>query len=362
MRLYLFFLVLITMLVTAIPCSAEIYKYQKGGVWFYTNTPPQDMPDERQEMVESGGTVLPSPDLDAAPLLSDYPAHNAIEKAAAATVVVKTAVGNGSGFFISTRGHIITNKHVVRTPEEQAKQIDDYFEQIDQNAEDWEKRFAREKEQLKAYKDKLDQLKETAERENERSRKASYENEYQHRKQEYDDWEADYRKRYQEFRSRLNQYESRRGSYQYSRSVADLAQSFTIVLVDDTELHARLIALSEKNDLALLKLDGYRTPALQSATGHRLAQGDPVYAIGNPANLKNTVTSGIFSGYEGDFLQTNAQINPGNSGGPLIDPDGRVLGINTKKQTGSAIEGLGFAIPIQTALDEFSNYLMPVQK
>ena len=357
MRWYLSFLVLIAMLPPAIPCSAKIYKYQKGGVWYYTNSPPQDMPAERQEMDESGGTVSPSSGRDGAPLLKDYPAHNAIEKAATATVVVKTAMGSGSGFFISNSGHIITNKHVVRTPEQQAKQIDDFFEKADKNAEDGKKRFAREKEQLKAYKAKLDRLKKAAEKENDRSRKASYENEYRYRKQEYDDWEADHSSRYQKFKSRLDQYESRRGSYQYSRSVADLAQSFTVVLVDDTELYARLIALSDENDLALLKVDGYRTPALEPAKGHHLAQGDQVYAIGNPANLKNTVTSGIFSGYEGDFLQTNAQINPGNSGGPLIDPDGHVLGVNTKKKVGSAIEGLGFAIPIQTVMEEFQPYL-----
>ena len=82
-----------------------------------------------------------------------------------------------------------------------------------------------------------------------------------------------------------------------------------------------------------------------------------MYAIGNPAKLRNTVTSGIFSGFAGSFIQTNAQINPGNSGGPLIDPAGRVLGVNTKKKVGSAIEGLGFAIPIDTVLQEFGSHL-----
>jgi serine protease Do len=355
-RPYWLFLLLITLSLPAMPCPAKIYKYRKDGVWCYTNSPPQDMPEERQEMHESSGTVTPASG-GGTPLLKDYPAGNAIEKAAVATVQVKTALGHGSGFFISTSGHIITNKHVVRTPQQQARKIDDYFEQTDKSADEIKKRFAREKEQLKAYKAKLERLKEAAKKENDRSRKASYENEYRLRKQEYDDWEADHRKRYQEFESQLDQYESSRGNYKYSRSVADLAQSFKVVLVDDAELYARLIALSEKNDLALLKVDGYQTPALLPATGRRLAQGDQVYAIGNPADLKNTVTSGIFSGYEGTLLQTNAQINPGNSGGPLIDPEGRVLGVNTKKKIGNAIEGLGFAIPIQTALDEFGRYL-----
>ena len=356
MRLYLFFLILIAMMQPAIPCSAKIYKFQKDGVWYYTDTPPQDMPEERQEIVESSTTVPPSGQ-DGKLLLKDYPAQNAIERAATATIFIKTALGSGSGFFISTSGHIITNKHVLRTPEQQAKQVDEFFQNTDKTAEEWEKRLNREKKQLEEYKAELDQLKKTAENESDRSRKESYEKEYRQRKQDYDEWESDHLKRYQEFKSQLEQYESRRGNYQYSRSVADLAQSFKVILVDDTELYARLIALSEKNDLALLKVDGYQTPALLPATSHRLAQGDQVYAIGNPANLKNTVTSGIFSGYEGDLLQTNAQINPGNSGGPLIDADGRVLGVNTKKKIGDAIEGLGFAIPIQTALDEFSRYL-----
>lgn len=349
-------LLLIVMLTPAMPCTAKIYKYQKDGVWYYTDTPSTDMPEESQEMAESGKTVSASGQQGAV-LLKEYPARNAIEKAATATVAVKTAMGNGSGFFISSSGYIITNKHVVRTPEHLAKQVDDYFKQVDQSAEDMEKRFSRERKRLKAYKAKLDRLKKTAENEKDRSRKKSYEDEYRYRRQEYNDLEAEYEKRYKAYKSRLDQYTSRRGSYEYSRSVADLAQSFTVVLVDDTELYARLIAISEKHDLALLKVDGYQTPALQPATGHFLAQGDQVYAIGNPADLKNTVTSGIFSGYEGDLLQTNAQINPGNSGGPLINAGGRVLGVNTKKKIGSAIEGLGFAIPIQIALQEFKSYL-----
>jgi serine protease Do len=356
MRLLLLFLVMVTILPSAIPCSAKIFKYQKDGVWYYTDTPPPDMPKNRQELAECSKTVT-SPNQGGTLLLKDYPFHNAIEKAATATVAIKTAIGYGSGFFISTNGHIITNKHVVRMPVQQSQQVDDYFNRVDQRAEAMKTRFAREQEQLKAYKIKLDRLKRTAEKESDRSRKASYEEEYRSRKLEYDAWESDYHKRYQEFQSQLDQYESGRGNFQYSRSIADLAQSFTVILVDDTQLYARLVALSDKHDLALLKIDGYQTPALQPATAHHLAQGDQLYAIGNPDNLRNTVTSGIFSGYEGTFIQTNAQINPGNSGGPLIDPDGRVLGINTKKKTGSAIEGLGFAIPIQTALEDFNQYL-----
>jgi serine protease Do len=356
MRLLSLLLVLVTILLAVAPGAAKIYKYQKDGAWYYTDTPPPDMPKESQEIAESG-KAAPPPSQGGTLLLKDYPARNAIEKAATATVAVKTALGYGSGFFISTSGHIITNKHVVRTPEQQTKKVDDFFDRVDQRAENIEKKLAREREQLDQYKVKLDRLKKMADNESDRSRKKSYEDEYQYRKKEYDDWAADYQRRKKEFKAQLDQYESGRGDYNYSRSVANLSQSFSVVLVDDTELYAHLVAVSEKNDLALLKVDGYQTPALLPGKAHQLAQGDQVYAIGNPANLRNTVTSGIFSGYEGSLIQTNAQINPGNSGGPLIDPDGHVLGVNTKKKIGSAIEGLGFAIPIQTALEDFSRYL-----
>lgn len=343
-------------LLPACPGSAKIIKYQKNGVWYYTDTPTEEVPKERQEMPESNNAA-PPPSPGGTLLLKEFPARNAIEKAATATVTIKTAIGYGSGFFISPSGYIVTNKHVVRTLEHEGKKIDDFFDKVDRRAEDIQKQLADEKKRLEQYQDKLKHLKKMAENESDKARKKSFEDEYQYRKQEYESWENDYRQRKKEFQSQLKQYESGRGDYNYSRSVTDLSQSFKIVLVDDTELYARLVAVSEKHDLALLKLDGYQTPALRPGNVHQLAQGDQVYAIGNPADLHNTVTSGIFSGYEGAFIQTNAQINPGNSGGPLVDSEGRVLGINTKKKIGNAIEGLGFAIPIKTALDEFSRYL-----
>jgi serine protease Do len=356
MRFILIILVLIALTAPTTPCSAKIYKYQRDGVWYYTDTPPPDMPSTTEEVVESARPAPPSTP-GGALLLKDYPARNAIEKAAVATVAIKTPIGYGSGFFISTNGYILTNKHVIRTPEQQSHRIDAYFDQVDNRAEEIEEKFHAEQRRLDSYKIKLERLEQLAKDENDPSRKKSYADEYQFRKQEYDDWYAGFQQRKQKFASQLKQYQSGREDYAYRRSVADLSHSFTVILVDDTELYAHLVAISANHDLALLKIDGYQTPALKPAVSHLLAQGDPVYAIGNPAMLRNTVTSGIFSGYEGDFIQTNAQISPGNSGGPLIDADGQVLGINTKKKIGSAFEGLGFAIPIQTALDDFRSYL-----
>jgi len=356
MRVYSLFLVIILLLVSATSSPGKIYRYQKDGTWHFTDSPPADMPTDHQEMVESGRTTA-SPGEGGGVLLKDYPARNAIEKAAVATVEIKTAIGAGSGFFISTDGHILTNKHVIRMPDQQSERVDDYFRRVDHRAEEIENKLAAEKKRLDDYRAGLERLRQTADNETIPSRKKSYEDEYQYRKKEYDRWRADYQNRKKTFQSQFDQYDAKRRDFDYSRSVADLSQTFTVILVDDTKLYAHLVAVSENHDLALLKVDGYRTPALLPAEVYRLRQGDPVYAIGNPANLRNKVTSGIFSGFEGSYIQTNAQISPGNSGGPLIDPNGRVLGINTKKKIGSGFEGLGFAIPINAAISDFSRYL-----
>jgi S1-C subfamily serine protease len=82
-----------------------------------------------------------------------------------------------------------------------------------------------------------------------------------------------------------------------------------------------------------------------------------VYAIGSPAGVADSVSSGIVSGYDESFIRTDARIYPGNSGGPLVGEDGRVIGINTMKQITRKFEGMGFAIPVWTALEEFRRYL-----
>ena len=349
-------IVMLCLLAAASSSPAKIYQYKKDGRWFFTDTPPADMPADHREMTETGAAAH-SALQGTAELLADYPARNAIEKAAMATVAIETAVGYGSGFFISGAGHIVTNKHVVRIPTDKARQIDDYFSRMDDRAGEIRRRLDEEQSRLDAFAGELDQLQRSAAAENDASRKAAYADAYNRRKSEYDRWNADFQQRKAAFHSQLETYRDKRENVAYDRSVADLAQTFTVILVDDTTLYARLVAVSETHDLALLKVDGYRTPMLPPGASTRLAQGDAVYAIGNPARLRNTVTSGIFSGFEGGYLQTNAQISPGSSGGPLIDPEGKVLGVNTMKALGGAFEGLGFAIPIETVLAAFGGDL-----
>ena len=129
-------------------------------------------------------------------------------------------------------------------------------------------------------------------------------------------------------------------------------------MADETELYASLYRISDDHDLALLKISGYKTPFLRPARPQDLSQGQKVFAVGSPVDLslKNTVTSGVLSAFRDNYVQTNAQIYPGNSGGPLIDSQGRVIGVNTMKLLTRNFEGLGFAIPIQLVFAEFEDY------
>jgi serine protease Do len=352
-RIVLFAVVLA---LVALPCAAKIYKYQKDGVWYYTDSPPREKVIESETMVESGKTI-PPPKPGGTLLLKDYPRRSAIEMATAATVAVKGGLGYGSGFFISTDGYILTNKHVIRTTEKQHQGEKKASDVVAGRIEDLEKKFADEKKQMAGYAADLKQLKHLADSERDRARKKSYKNEYAYRLKRYATWKADYKKRHQKFLSEERTYRSQRADYNYKKSVANLSQSFAIILADNTELNVRLVATSADHDLALLKLDGYKTPALKKVDAHALIPGGALFAIGNPARLTNSVTSGVFSGYEQGFIQTNAQIYPGNSGGPLVTGNGRVVGINTFKKITHKFEGLGFAIPIQRAFQEFGRYL-----
>ena len=121
---------------------------------------------------------------------------------------------------------------------------------------------------------------------------------------------------------------------------------------------ARIVGITTELDLALLKVDGLKLPALPLATYSELRQGETVFAFGSPNGLRNSLTHGMVSAVARQvspdapqiFVQTDAPINPGNSGGPLVNIRGEVVGVSTfiMSQSGGN-EGLGFAIPSATA-------------
>jgi serine protease Do len=143
------------------------------------------------------------------------------------------------------------------------------------------------------------------------------------------------------------------------------AQNVTVILSDGTQEKATVVGADPYNDIAVLKVSG-KVPAVATlGNSDVLKPGETVIAIGSPlGDFKNTVTVGVVSatgrsidtgkGYQIEgLIQTDAAINQGNSGGPLVDLAGEVIGINTlivrNTGTGTVAEGLGFAIPINTA-------------
>lgn len=139
------------------------------------------------------------------------------------------------------------------------------------------------------------------------------------------------------------------------------------VRLGERDFEAELVGSDPSTDLALLKLVELPSETVPLALGDSKAVevGDPVVAIGNPFGLDRTATTGIVSalqreikstnGYSiSDVIQTDASINPGNSGGPLLDSEGRVIGVNSQIATGGGSNGsvgIGFAVPSSTVED-----------
>jgi len=141
--------------------------------------------------------------------------------------------------------------------------------------------------------------------------------------------------------------------------VISQATRVRVTLADGREFDAKLVGADPNNDLAVLRVEtGDALPFVEPGTSQDVLVGEPVIAIGNPFGLSNTVTTGVISATDRSlrterrvfhgFLQTDASINPGNSGGPLLNAEGRLVGINTAIYGGGA-QGIGFAIPIDVA-------------
>lgn len=135
-----------------------------------------------------------------------------------------------------------------------------------------------------------------------------------------------------------------------------------VTLHDGRELEGDLIALDEKNDLALLKIDARNLPYLTLSDSSKLEVGNVVLAIGNPRNIGQSVSSGIVSALwrrdDSFVIQTDAAINPGNSGGALIDVNGDLIGINSTivSESGGS-EGISFAIAAAKAISLLNEYM-----
>ncbi|MGB0563398.1 MAG: HhoA/HhoB/HtrA family serine endopeptidase, partial [Spirulinaceae cyanobacterium] len=141
--------------------------------------------------------------------------------------------------------------------------------------------------------------------------------------------------------------------------VVEGTDTVKVTLKDGRELEGQVIGRDSVTDVAVIQVEAENLPTVSLGQSETLSPGEWAIAIGNPLGLDNTVTVGIISALDRSssdvgvpdkrvkFIQTDAAINPGNSGGPLLNARGEVIGINTAIRADA--QGLGFAIPIETA-------------
>jgi len=262
---------------------------------------------------------------------SDSSGVSAIEAARSATVFIRTSWGLGSGFILDADCHVITNRHVVETDGARVAAS------VDGNP-DMQNALATTQQRLMS---------------------AIY--------------AAQLRRRVLAGQpgTNLEQLQLDERLRQMQQTLATLPQQvdanitakvkegdrsgFSVTLPDGTHFEALHAQLSENADLALIRLPADHCPFIKAAVGTAPQVGERVYTIGNPSGLAYTVTTGVVSGLREvngkPYVQTDAPINPGNSGGPLINDQGRVIGINSMVMRG--VTGIGFAIPIAAAYAEF---------
>lgn len=314
------------------------------GITFYFLNDKKDSSlvalDESQEVNESASiqAVTAEPKTNSSSAFSQQTRKQTVvsgtplEIARKATVSIETPWGTGSGFFINSN-YIITNKHVVQLDEDE---LGEFREKVETS----KKLVSLEKKKLRKLKSRLREVTD-------------------------DSSKKQIRIIISEIQKGLNEYMP-----QHERNLQRLtemekpiyASDIKVILEDGAEYYCEYLNVSDGSDLALLTIEIFDSVSLPRGKNRSLKQGDRVFTVGSPVGLRNTVTSGVFSGYRvntetgAKYLQTDAPINPGNSGGPLIDETGNVHGINTMILRNT--EGIGFAIPIEVAFEEFGSVLM----
>lgn len=153
-------------------------------------------------------------------------------------------------------------------------------------------------------------------------------------------------------------------SFYYSLGEASSVKVY--LYEDDTPYEASIVGSDEKTDLAVLKIEKNGLVAAELGNSDNINVGEFAMAIGNPIGLQSSVTCGVISALNRNIktsdatytvIQTDAAINSGNSGGALVNSEGKVIGVNTLKVSSTGVEGIGFAIPINSTKDIYSQLI-----
>lgn len=341
---------------------AEIFRYQDdAGNWHFTDAPSDRYESSVVPGITTSKASAPPKDL-ASRLQSAFDPITPIAFATLAVVSIKTDSIEGSGFFCSEEGHILTNMHLVRpSPEENGgnreattKEQEEKLRTLKVGLKEARAQLQLMKQDLTGYEDLIENARDDETRSRATDAHKRLMQNYGKARGRATAMDRSIRK------LKTNLRDEKRHS-RFKRGLGTTKTRFGIVLKDGTKLVATLIETSDDQDLALLKLDGYRTPFLKLDPSTPLSQGMRVFAIGNPLGMQAAVSSGVVTQIAPDHFYTDAQILPGSSGGPLIGESGVVIGISVARRVAAGTSrytaGFGKAIPASLAVREFPQVL-----
>lgn len=376
-------------------CSAKTYIYKdKDGHWSFSDKPlPGLILQTILEDDEKKTLIIKDLKSD---LEKKFLPETPIEQATLSVVSIKAPLGSGSGFFISEDGYILTNKHVVKPAE-----MEKSWEKEDENVKQMTKKlYELEKELLdvsldhdafrKAFEDCQSDLFKSPRLP--KKLRDNLEDSCRIDIARYYRIEEELRQTENAYYSLKQRLDKLKWELSRKRSEALFARSFKIYLKDETEHLATFVATSKQYDLALLKLDGYKTPYLKPRIPKISSQGESVYAIGlfslaelelkdreidellehidkekkkvirilSKGGLRDAVTSGVITRVKDELIFTDSATFPGYSGGPLVDEQGNAVAVNTMFTTqveGTEHRGFGVAISIGIASKEFKEFV-----
>jgi len=341
------------------PLNAEIYRFRdENGNWRFADAPPGEAagPVEVMAAVSDPGAQQ----TDLARLLEErFTPRSGVERATLATVTIHSTLGKGSGFFISDQGLLLTNRHVLTGDTRQVNEAAALFDQGEKQLAQQAAWLDAEERRLRQAWSNLEEMKAAAAGVTGEARRRQALAQYQERLAYYRSRQDEIARKRAIHKAQKDAFRQEQTLFKNKMAMAGIVRNFEVTTKDGQTMSAHLIRISADHDLALLKVEGYRTPWLEPADMGRMGQGSDVFAIGSPVSLHDSVSRGVLSGVEEGFIKTDAGIYPGNSGGPLVTSEGRVIGVNTFKLLTERFEGLGFAIPIQTALEEFKQEIGP---
>ncbi|MCG8669948.1 MAG: trypsin-like peptidase domain-containing protein [Pseudomonadales bacterium] len=345
--------ILLMGLVTVV--NADIYRYQdEKGRWHFTDKPPgddkkADVIDRSEEKQSNRETAKDNSVSDIRDkLYKEFDPQTPVDRATLSVVTVETAMGTGSGFFVSEDCHIVTNRHVIRPVETKTwKKQNESLEKEGTEISKQEDELKSEKERLVRYKRSLEKHKLYIE-----SLPQGYERRQE--QSEYDQYKEIYKKDLKKLdnnqrtlKDQVVGFKKRMSEFSLDSSLAGVARTFKVVLKDNSERKAQLVHISKELDLALLRINDCRSPYLELDKDYKVVQGKQVYSIGSPLGQRDHLTSGVITNVRDEAITIDAQILPGNSGGPLINEDGKFIGVNTQKlsMNNPNSQGFGIAIP-----------------